>query len=506
MTEETEYDIVIIGSGMGGLSCGNILSQNGKRIIILEQDRQIGGNLQVFSRDGCVFDTGVHYVGGLDEGQILYRLFDYFGIIKDLKLKRMDADGFDRLHFNNEEIYYKYGMGYEKFKNNLYNYFPNEKDAIDKYCSSILNVVNKLPLAKLEFEDEGAIPEIDFGLNAKEYINSLTTDIKLQKVFAGNNALYAGSLKTPFYVHALVLHYYIESSWRCVDGAAQIAKLMSKKIRSLNGVIKNRAKVVGAEYDEGGNVKAVKLSDGTSVRGKAFISNIHPSVTVKIFGKERFKKNYVGRINSLKNTGGMFVLHLVLKSKQIRYFNYNIFQLNNEDVWDLKYDHNTWPSFYMITTTPDSKDPEFAKGLSVITGMSFEEVERWKDTYNNVTDQRSRGESYERFKKIRSEVVIDAINIHFPGIREKIRSYTSSTPLTQRDYTASPEGSGYGIEKDSDNPFKTIINTKTTIPNLYLTGQNLTLHGILGVSLTALLTCFNFVNKEELIEKINSKT
>src|SRR5687767_6719057 len=112
VSEDFLYDAVIIGSGMGGLACANILSQEGKQVIVLEKNRQIGGNLQIFSRDKCVFDTGVHYLGGLDEGQCLNRMFKYFGILGDLKLKRMDEDGFDRIHFNQENIYYKYGMGY----------------------------------------------------------------------------------------------------------------------------------------------------------------------------------------------------------------------------------------------------------------------------------------------------------------------------------------------------------------------------------------------------------
>jgi len=66
--------------------------------------------------------------------------------------------------------------------------------------------------------------------------------------------------------------------------------------------------------------------------------------------------------------------------------------------------------------------------------------------------------------------------------------------------------SGYGIAKDSNAPFKTLINAKISIPNVYLTGQNLTLHGILGVSLTALLTCFNLVDKKELLKKIDLST
>ena len=72
----------------------------------------------------------------------------------------------------------------------------------------------------------------------------------------------------------------------------------------------------------------------------------------------------------------------------------------------------------------------------------------------------------------------------------------SSTPLTYRDYTATPEGSAYGVRKDWHSPMMTLLTPKTPIPNLLLTGQSLTLHGLLGVSMTSLFTCAEILGKE----------
>ena len=69
MNDKQTYDCIIIGSGMGGLTAALILAKHGKKVLVLEKNHQIGGALQVFSRDKCVFDTGVHYLGGLDEGE-----------------------------------------------------------------------------------------------------------------------------------------------------------------------------------------------------------------------------------------------------------------------------------------------------------------------------------------------------------------------------------------------------------------------------------------------------
>ena len=100
-----QYDIVIVGSGLGGLACGTILAKEGYKVCILEKNKQIGGNLQTYVRDRVIFDSGVHYVGGLDKGQNLYQLFKYLGIMDKLKLRKMDEDVFDAVVFEGDPLF-----------------------------------------------------------------------------------------------------------------------------------------------------------------------------------------------------------------------------------------------------------------------------------------------------------------------------------------------------------------------------------------------------------------
>lgn len=87
---ENNFDIVITGSGMGGLVCANILSLEGYKVCVLEKNKQIGGCLQSFVHDKVIFDAGVHYVGGLEKGQNLYQVFKYLGILDKLRMRIMD--------------------------------------------------------------------------------------------------------------------------------------------------------------------------------------------------------------------------------------------------------------------------------------------------------------------------------------------------------------------------------------------------------------------------------
>src|SRR5690606_16950375 len=102
------FDIIIIGSGLGGLVCATILAKEGRKVLVLEKNRQYGGNLQTFVRNRCIFDTGVHYLGGLAKDQNLYQYFNYLGIADKLRLKRMDKNGFDRITFDNDANEYPF--------------------------------------------------------------------------------------------------------------------------------------------------------------------------------------------------------------------------------------------------------------------------------------------------------------------------------------------------------------------------------------------------------------
>ena len=501
---EKEYDFVIIGSGLGGLACAYILASEGHSVVILEKNHQIGGHLQVYSRDKTIFDTGVHYVGSLDEGENLYQFFKYFGILDKLKLKRMGDQKFDVVRFDDGKEY-DYAQGYESFQKVLLEYFPDEKIAIETYCEKIKEVCSKFPLYNLKISgDNYQLDESLLNLNAHDYIASLTSNIRLQNVLAGTNLLYAGvKEKTPFFVHALIINSYLSGSYKFIDGGSQIAILMSRAIRSFGGEIYRRKKVTGANYDENGHIKEVILESGETVKGKQFISNVHPSMTIDIFGEDRFLNIYKNRIQGLENSISTFLVHLSFYENTFEYMNYNIYQHHNEDVWaGIEYDEATWPQTYFICTPFISKHKKYADSMSIMTYMNSSETDQWAHTAKTVSEPGKRDADYDQFKKEKEAKVLKRIEEVFPGITTKIKAVHSASPLTFRDYIGNKDGSLYGVLKNSNSPIRTQINTKTRIPNLHLTGQNISMHGILGVTVSAFVTCFAFVDKEKLIQKV----
>ncbi|MFN8321877.1 MAG: NAD(P)/FAD-dependent oxidoreductase [Chitinophagales bacterium] len=499
--DKEKYDIVIIGSGLGGMVCGTILSKEGKRVCILEKNEQIGGSLQTFKREGITFDTGVHYIGGLAKGNSLYKIFHYLGIMERLDTLRMNEDGFDVIQFKNDAGEYAYGMGYDNFQRILISKFPAEKEAIEKYCGDMKRICDSIPLYNLRDGEPQDLSSVSMG--AKEYFEKLTPNKKLQNVLAATNLLYAGTEKTPLYVHALVVNSYIESAYKIKNGGDQIVKLMARIIKKNGGEVLRKQEVKSMDIDNG-IAKSVSLINGEKIEADLFISNIHPAKTLEMAKTEAIRPAYRNRVKGLENSISTFVLYAVMKPGTFKFTNRNYYYFDEPDVWKgVHYTDETWPYMYAMFEEVPEKQNEFAEAITVMTYMRFEEVEKWKDTFNTTLHENMRDEAYQDFKKNKAEKLLDTMEVKFPGIRNSIQSYYTSSPLSYRDYMGTDDGSMYGIVKDFNDPMKSMISAKTKVTNLLLTGQNLNLHGVLGVTESALVTCSAILGSKYLLNKIS---
>ena len=492
-----------MGSGLGGLECGAILSKEGYKILILEKNKQIGGNLQTFVRDRNIFDTGIHYVGGLDEGQNLNRYFKFLGIADDLKLQKLDEKAFDYVSFDGNEQQYPHAQGYERFVDELLPYFPKERENLLHYTQKIKEVCKAFPLYFLENNTAGGLNATYMDISAKDFIASCTTDEKLQKVLAGTNLLYAGEgNKTPLYVHAMVINSYIDSAYRFKNGGSQIAKLLTKIIYQHGGKIIKHANINRINVSNG-LIDFVETKKGRKYFAKQFISNIHPANTIAMIERGNFRNAYRKRIEGLQNSISVFILFLVIKPNSLKYFNCNYYHFIDQDVWNgPNYSDQNWPPNYAVFTGATIKENDYTETMTVMAYMDYKETVRWQGTYNIVSEEEDRGDEYQNFKRQKAEKLIDELEKKFPGIKSKIKSYYTSTPLTYRDYIGTYDGSLYGITKDYKHPIKSFISSKTKIPNLFFTGQNLNMHGVLGVTLSSIITCSQFLGHEYLMDKV----
>ncbi|MCE5344940.1 MAG: NAD(P)/FAD-dependent oxidoreductase [Bacteroidales bacterium] len=489
-----KYDIVIIGSGLGGLICGYILGKNGYKVGIFEKQNQPGGCLQTFVRKGITFDTGMHYVGSMEPGQLLYNIFSYLNLHDNVRLHRLDKAGFEHISLNGKE--YRFAMGYENFVETLAQSFPKERTTLIKYVSDIKKFATSSPifnreiLALNEFYSHEAVKT---GIG--EYLDSLTGNKELQNVLSSTNMLYAGNRdKTPLYIHALINNFYIQSAWRIVGGANSITNSLCNSIQRFGGEVFTGTEVNTINCNTS-KATSITLANGEIIEAKYFISNTHPAVTLNMLDSSLIKKIYRERIMNVENTISNFVLYIEFKPDTVPYANFNFYKYKSDNVWGCSsYTSNDWPRNYIFMHQVPLKNMRFAESGVLISYMKFDEVIKWSDTYLG-----KRGPDYKLFKEAKKEILLRQLENDFPGIRNNIKEVYSSSPLTLRDYTGTKNGSMYGILKDKNYPERTLISHHTKVPNLFFTGQNINSHGILGVAVSAVITSSEFVELKRVV-------
>lgn len=486
-----KYDVIIIGSGLGGLACAHILSKAGKSVLVLEKEVQPGGCLQSYIRNGFVFDTGFHYVGGLAEGQSLYAMFKMLGL-ENLPWRRMD-EAFDRIQIGNQK--FSFLQGYDNFMGNLQKSFPDEREALKQYIH-LLKQTEQEQISLLKSDRD--LPSFSlFETSAWQYLTKMFNNSLLI------NVLSATSLKMELRKESLPLFNFllgnasfIESSWRLKGPGSLIVDSLIRDIRKQGGGIICRT-TVEELVEKNGRVVCVRCSDGQVYEAEYFISDVHPAVTCSWIKQSKVMRSiYLKRIRALDNTFGMLTVSLVVKPQKIKYFNWNQYIYKRNDVWTF-YQENSSVDRLLITARLPEDGGEYLRQIDLITPMSWDNCSRWAQTSVG-----HRGEEYVEMKQRLAAECIGLAEHFIPDLGKMVEQFYVSTPLTYRDYTGTPEGSAYGIRKDYHNPMMTILSPRTPLHNLLLTGQNLILHGIHGVTMTAVYTCAEILGKEYMYNQL----
>lgn len=167
--------VIIIGSGLGGLSCGVILAKNGYDVTVLEQASQIGGCLQCFTRYGAKFETGMHFVGSASKGQTLDRLMTYLEIDKDVELSKLDETGYDVVSLLGQK--YKFANGREPFIEQMAEYFPKQRDHLLAYYNLVEKVAGASSLHSLKYAESDAAVNMEYQLRSiNDVVEEVITD------------------------------------------------------------------------------------------------------------------------------------------------------------------------------------------------------------------------------------------------------------------------------------------------------------------------------------------
>ena len=164
----SKYDAIIIGAGIGGLTCGSYLAKAGKKVLICEQQSKLGGCCTSFKRDGFTFEASIHWLNECEKGGVIYKTLEDLGIQDKIEFVRFDP--VHRIIGRDFELVLSSDLA--KFEEDLVSMFPAERKSIHKFISKSVGIA-KHPLRMLRYLKKAN----------EEFIDSFFHDQKLKKIF-----------------------------------------------------------------------------------------------------------------------------------------------------------------------------------------------------------------------------------------------------------------------------------------------------------------------------------
>ena len=508
-----DYDAIVIGSGMGGLTIAALLSELGWKVCVLEQHYTAGGFTHSYERNGYEWDVGVHYIGDVGAQTRTRRMFDF---LSDGKLEWAPmADEYDRFYVGDKVFTARAGK--REFRDNLVRQFPGEEYAIDEYLKLLSSTGGALSAfamgrALKPWQQSLAKPYLKwktprvFFRNTYDVLSELTDNQDLIAVLCGQ----WGDMGLPpksstFMVHAMIARHYLYGGYYPIGGAWKIADSIIPKIQEAGGEVFTYARVREIVV-EGGRVAGVEMQDGHRIACDRVISSagidntfrhLLPESTVRQSGYEEALEHVEPSFAHL----GVYVgLNATAEELGLPKTNYWIYPGNDYDAAVdafMKDPERAFPVVYV--SFPSAKDPDYLNRhpgtatIEIVAPAPYEWFARWRGkTWGK------RGEDYDAFKAKLGDRLMQTLYDKVPGVRGKVDYFEVSTPLSTDWFGGYQHGELYGLAHTPERMQQDWLRPETRIPGLWLTGQDILTCGVTGAMMAGLLTTMSMVGGRKM--------
>jgi all-trans-retinol 13,14-reductase len=501
-----DTDVIVIGSGAGGLACALTLARQGKKVMVLEQHYVPGGWSHSFYIDGFRFSPGIHYIGAMGVGQDASRVYEGLGVANHLSFFQQNEKGYDHARIGDK--FFHYPAGKTRLIDGLRQQFPHEWKSVKKY-------VDLVDMARRELHH---INEVDtfwewvtmpwytrhmgkYSLFSLQRVINWHLKDPLLKAFlniqCGNHGLSPG--RASFILHAAMMGHYLDGGFYPSGGGGAIVKAFTKEIKRLGGIVRTSARVERIlTSKKGDTVKAhgVRLAGGEEIFADTIVSNADPDKTfLGMIEEDHLDGKIRKKLDKTSYSVASLNLFLILRGdlRALGMDSGNIWYGKHPDLNAIYHQLHTQDPIEgdefpgMFVGSPTLKDPGSQDGIHhSIEAITFVPYSYFKPFEGSNTGER--GDEYLRLKDKLAAKMLNTLERLLPGIKKMVVKWELGTPLTNSYYTEGTDGNCYGTEKILKQLGPLSYHPKSRIEGLYLTGASTLSHGVMGATSSGINT------------------
>jgi len=487
-----QYDAIVIGAGIGGLTAAAFMAKGGMRPLVLEQHFAPGGNAQTFRRKKMFdFDVGLHYIGDCGPGGFFPTMLEQLGIAERVEFVPMDQDGFDTLLLPDAK--FRVPAGWDRYRERLKTAFPQEDGAIDRYIDFLRMAAGYPPPAGRE-PLEGVLTKHWSQCTLGEVFDAVEASNRLRHVLGAQCALYASPWsKAPLGMHASLTNHYMRGAYFVRGGGRPLVEGLVDVIQEASGQVRLRQPVKRIIVEDGKTVGA-ELAKGGEVRAPLVVSNADAKRTfLEMVGEQYLSSELAQRVKEYRMALPLFIIYLAMEvdPSELGFAATNLFLMpayDLEEQYAICYDGGIPDKPMVFVSVASLKDP-VSRNLAPpgytnlqIMAVAPAQPQSWGVSQGPASGGRYRHmPAYEACKHEMERRMLAVVEEMLPGFIRKVVWQECATPLTQERFTLSTGGTSYGLEHTLDQYMAARVALQTEIPGLWMVGANTIFgHGIVG--------------------------